>query len=100
MALLEFALVIFIHRRMLLNKSGDNKVTTGKDKKGKESRNGKIIGPMKSEMIPSISALIKTDETNRDINALPLISHIDLIAFGSHFLSFLIFNIIYWINHL
>ena len=100
MALLEFALVIFIHRRMLLNKSGDNKVTTGKNQKGKKSRNGKMIEPMKSEMIPSIPAMIKTDETYRDIKALPLISHIDLIAFGLHFLSFLIFNMIYWTNRL
>ena len=95
-ALLEFALVIFIHRRMLLNKSGDNKVTTGKNEKRNKSRNTKIIGPMKSKMIPSISASIKSIETNRDIKALPLISHIDLIAFGLHFLSFLIFNIVYW----
>ena len=61
MALLEFALVILIYRRMLLNKSDDKKVRSRKNEKRNKSQNTNIIGPMKSKMIPSNSTSIKSN---------------------------------------
>ena len=97
MALLEFAFVIIVNRRATQNKE------TKKDAR-KESNEGRTTVSNKKDVNFMNSQAWMSETTKGEsriqkrMPTMPSIQSVDFIALGLHFVSFLLFNIIYWMN--
>ena len=97
MALLEFAFVIMVNRRATQNKEAKTDIKNELNEGRRKASNKNNVKLMNSRLL----ILETTDEERRAqkwIHAIPSIQSVDFIALGLHFVSFLLFNIVYWTN--
>ena len=96
-ALLEFAFVIIVNRRATQNKETKKDVRRESNQGRRKVSNKKDVKFMNSQVWMSETTKGES-RTQKRMPAMPSIQSVDFIALGLHFVSFLLFNIIYWMN--
>ena len=96
-ALLEFAFVIIVNRRATQNKEAKKDVRKESNEGRRKVSNKKDVEFMNSQVW--MSEITKGESRiQKRMPTMPSIQSVDFIALGLHFVSFLLFNITYWIN--